>query len=247
MIGGSAGGLSTTLHVDAIGEALGALSTVGVPECGWFPFWDEPCTGPTSSSPLCNATGSFASLVALQNATGALSAQCKAAQGEGKEWQCFMAQVATPYVAAPLFVWQSKFDHFQLNSFLAVDCAGQQAYNPPWDPAPVCSPNNTAAIVGYGKYFMGTMAGLLAAPGPHRAVYLTSCVLHGMDYDLLNVGDNAAGQLGITPSVAFNVFYRAVMGRDHPSTDNDFKWVEDLEVPRVDNPLACPPFVFSMP
>ena len=31
--GGSAGGLSTTLHTDAIGAALGARSIVGVPQC----------------------------------------------------------------------------------------------------------------------------------------------------------------------------------------------------------------------
>jgi hypothetical protein len=28
--------------------------------------------------------------------------------------------------------------------------------------------------------------------------------------------------------------------------DNGWKWVEDLPLPRVDNALACPPFVFKV-
>ena len=130
---------------------------------------------------MCNATGAFFDKVALQNATGALSQACRAAQQPGEEWRCFMAAVATPFVKAPLFVWQSKFDHFQLSAFLSVDCAYAQAYNPPWSAAPVCSANNTADIFAYGAYFMEQLQPLLGAKGPHRALYLTSCVLHGMD------------------------------------------------------------------
>lgn len=244
--GGSAGGLSTILHVDAIGAALGARSVVGVPQCGWFPFWDAPCAGPTmTASAMCNATGDFRALVAQQNASGALAAGCRAAQPPGGEWRCFMAAVAAPFVAAPLFVWQSKFDHFQLEAFLSVDCAYAQAYNPPWAAAPACSPNNTRDIRAYGAYFMQQLQPLVAAPGPHRALYLTSCVLHGMDYNFLTVGANDAGELGVTPNVAFNLWYRAIMDPASATLTNDYKWVEDLDTPRVDNPLACPPFVFA--
>jgi hypothetical protein len=247
--GGSAGGLSTMLHVDAIGAALGAPSgaAVGVPQAGWFPFWDAPCAGPTASGGMCNASGDFQGLFALQNTSGALSPQCKAEQGPGREWRCFMAAVAEPYVAAPLFVWQSKFDHFQLNEFLGADCAVQQAYNPPWLPAPNCSAANSAAIGAYGASFMQQLAPLLAAPGPHRGLYLTSCVLHGMDYNLLSLGEDAAGESGITPSVAFNAWHAAVRqpAGQAPSNSNGFKWVEDLPMPRVSNALACPPFLFA--
>ena len=247
VIGGSAGGLSTTLHVDQIGALLGAQSIVGLPEAGYFIFFEGPCAGPTHAGP-CNATGNFFGAVSMQNATGALSPECRGAQGGVEnEWRCFMAPVATPFVKAPLFVWQSKFDHFQLSAFLNADCSYEQSYNPPWEPAPLCSPNNTAAIVQYGALFMQQLQPLIASPGPHRALYLTSCILHGMDYDFLTVGANAAGELGVTPSVAFNTWYRAVVrGVDNaPSVNNDFKWVEDLPMPRVDNPLACPPFRFS--
>ena len=244
--GGSAGGLSTTLHVDYIGAFLGAAFVAGVPQCGWFPFWDAPCAGPTmKNSLMCNATGAFFDTVALQNATGALSAECRAAQGAGSEWRCFMAAVATPYVKAPLFVWQSKFDHFQLSAFLSVDCSYAQVYNPPWSPAPVCSANNTADILAFGRYFMEQLQPLVAAPGPHRALYLTSCVLHGMDYNFLTVGDNSAGELGTAPIVAFNLWYAALRNPSAADPGNNWKWVEDFAAPRLDNPLACPPFVFT--
>jgi hypothetical protein len=195
---------------------------------------------------MCNATGDFHDMVALQNATGALSAECRAAQGAGDEWRCFMAAVATPFVRAPLFIWQSKFDHFQLSAFLSVDCSYAQQYNPPWAPAtPVCSPNNTRDIRAYGAYFIDQLQPLIAAPGPHRALYLTSCVLHGMDYNFLTVGENAAGELGTTPAVAFNLWYRALMDPESATLNNDYKWVESTAEPRVDNPLACPPFIFE--
>jgi len=244
--GGSAGGLSTTLHVDYIGDFLGAQSIVGVPQCGFFPFWEAPCAGPTiKTSLMCNATGEFYNMVSLQNSTGALSPECKAAQGAGEEWRCFMASVVTPFVKAPLFIWQSKFDHFQLSAFLCVDCSYGQVYNPPWNPAPVCSVNNTRDIKAYGAYFMQQIKPLIATPGPHRAVYLTSCILHGMDYNFLAVNENDADELGVTPSVAFNLWYRAIMNPASATLTNDYKWIEDLDMPRVDNPLACPPFKFS--
>ena len=194
---------------------------------------------------MCNTTGCFMSLAVLQNTTGSLSSDCKDSLPPEDAWRCFMASVATPFVRAPLFVWQSKFDHFDLSAFLSVDCSFDQAYNPPWSPAPSCSVNNSAAIRAFGAYFMTQIEPVLQAPGPKRAVYLTSCVLHGMDYNFLTVGDDATGELGTTPSVAFNLWYRAVNDPDHaPVMANDWKWIEDRPMPRVDNPLACPPFNF---
>lgn len=44
--------------------------------------------------------------------------------------------------------------------------------------------------------------------------------------------------------VAFNLWYDALRDPTHAPTVS-FKWVEDWGMPRVDNPLACPPFVFD--
>lgn len=157
-----------------------------------------------------------------------------------------MAAVLTPFVRAPLFVWQSKFDHFQLNDILGVDCALLQAYTPPWLAPPNCSAASTAAIAAFGAAFMQQLAPLLAAPGLTRGVYLTSCVLHGMDYNYLTTGDDAAGELGTNPNVAFNLWYAAAKNPQlAPNISNGYKWIEDRALPRVDNPLACPPFLFT--
>ena len=87
---------------------------------------------------------------------------------------------------------------------------------------------------------------LIATPGPHRALFLTSCILHGMDYNYLVVGDNDVGEGGTTPSVAFNLWYRSIMDPARAlNMTNDWKWIEDRDMPRVDNPLACPAFIFS--
>jgi hypothetical protein len=82
----------------------------------------------------------------------------------------------------------------------------------------------------------------------HRAAFLTSCVLHGMDYHYLAVGDTdiaPIGERGTSPSVALNTWYSALYAADPPGVDNGYKWIEDFGLPRVDNPLACPPFTFA--
>lgn len=44
--------------------------------------------------------------------------------------------------------------------------------------------------------------------------------------------------------VAFNLWYDALRNPSHAPTVS-FKWIEDWDMPRVDNPLACPPFTFD--
>jgi Pectinacetylesterase len=241
--GGSAGGLSTTLHVDYIGEFLQAKLTVGAPSCGYFIEHDAPCAGPTHSNPQCNTTGTFKNLTVLANSTPALIPACLA-DHPNDAWRCLMAPTVTQYVKAPLFISQSKFDHFQLSSFLSVDCSYDQSFTPPWNQAPICSPAETAAILAYGAEFMAQFEPLLATPGLRRGVYLTSCVLHGMDYHFVTVGDTVGSEeLGTPINVAFNLWHQAIVGGE--ASQDSFKWVEDLKNPRVSNPLACPPFVFQ--
>lgn len=179
--GGSAGGLSTTLHVDRLQSLMGARAAAGVPQCGFFPSYNSSCEGPRPSI-WCNATDQFRATFELQNASGAMPAGC-VADHAAEPWRCFLAPTATPYVNAPLFVWQSKFDHFQLNDFADLACTNAQAYNPPWVGNVTCSPHDSAAVAAYGELFMAQFQPVIDAPAPHRAVFLTSCVLHGMDYN----------------------------------------------------------------
>jgi len=238
--GASAGGLSATLHVDRIAELLGSPAIVaGVPQCGFFPYTNGTCLGHTDTG-FCNTTDDFRAIVVEMNASAALLPSCLREHSDDEAWRCIMAPTAEPFVSAPLFFWQSKFDHAQLALFLGLDCMIAQAYSPPWVQNVTCSANETAAVTAFGALFMAQFASVLAAPGPRRAAFLTSCVLHSMDFNLLSVQDT-------NPRVAFNLWFMAVRnaaGRI-PLIDNDFKWAEDLALPRTDNPLACPPFDFE--
>jgi hypothetical protein len=143
--GGSAGGMSTVLHVDRIGALAGAARVAGMPQAGFFAEYNATCTDPEPGAIFCNATDQFAHLFSMANVSGSLAPACLADHA-AEPWRCVRVPTAQAYVAAPLFFWQSKFDHFQLEAFLSVDCAYAQAYNPPWAAAPACSPNNTRDI-----------------------------------------------------------------------------------------------------
>ncbi len=169
-----------------------------------------------------------------------MAPKCLADNAENP-WRCWLPPVAEKYVDAPLFFWQSKFDHFQLSEFVGLECARAQAYTPPWHyNLSACSLRDTVAIEAYGNLFLEQFGPVLATPGTHRAVFLTSCVLHGMSQMFLSV-------MGTTPSIAITLWHMALRDSNPPILDNDFKWIESLTLPRVDNPLACPPFTFTPP
>ena len=101
--GGSAGGLSTTLHVDRIRDLMGAGAAAGMPQCGYFPAYNASCEGPRPSI-WCNATDQFRATFTMQNATGAMMPACLQSNA-AEPWRCFLAPVATPFVESPLFIW----------------------------------------------------------------------------------------------------------------------------------------------
>lgn len=235
--GGSAGGMSTILHVDRIGELMGTSSIVGVPQCGYFLEVNGTCTDPQPSNIWCNASDQFKHAFNMFNASGTMSPACLEDHSDAP-WRCWLPPIAQSYVNAPLFFWQSKFDHFQLSSFAGIDCAVSQAYYPPWVANVTCSQVDSAAVGNYGEKFMDQFSAVLSTPGPQRGVFLTSCVLHGMDANFLSVEMEA-------PIVAIDLWHRALRDENPPTVDNDFKWVEDRTMPRTDNPLACPPFTWT--
>lgn len=235
--GGSAGGMSTILHVDRIGELMGTRSIAGVPQCGFFLEVNGTCVDPEPSNIWCNASDQFQHAFNMFNASGTMAPLCLTDHSD-EPWRCWLPPVAQGYVQSPLFFWQSKFDHFQLNSFAGIACTIAQEYYPPWNPNVTCNEVDSLAIGDYGKKFMSQFSAVLATPGPQRGAFITSCVLHGMDLNFLSVEMEA-------PIVAIDLWHRALRDADPPTVDNDFKWVEDWAMPRIDNPLACPPFVWS--
>jgi hypothetical protein len=94
-----------------------------------------------------NFTSDMEKVYAMANSSAVLSPLCLAAQHRednssgagpvpalgGDEhpppggWNCIMAATAIHYVKSPLFVLQSKFDHFQLGAIATLPCMVKQA------------------------------------------------------------------------------------------------------------------------
>ena len=205
--GGSAGGLSTFLHVDRIAARLRAAQraaqlppavgplVVGRPVAGFF--IDEANYDPSKPS----YAQQIEYGVGMFNATGALSAECRAAQRPGEEWRCWMAPYAAPFVKQSLFVVQSRFDEFQLQCLLGIPCMQGQAYKPPFA-AVNCSPPEIAAIPAFGAALLAQMQPMLRVK-PETGTWLVSCIQHDVVCDLQGTKEEdafaswlAGGELG---------------------------------------------------
>jgi len=195
----------------------------------------RPCNESISTN--CNYTALVEVMVRFHGSEGGLNPGCVAAKPADQVYSCMIAEHAIGYVAHDVFFEQSKFDHWQLWQEAGIPCVTQQAYTPPWQPAPTCSAADSAAIAGYGKTFMAQASGPLNETGAHRGFFLTSCLVHGQDWHYASI-DHVSLQ-----SAFATWYYRRHAERTHVT--NDFRWVEDQELPRTDNPLACPPFVFT--
>jgi hypothetical protein len=122
--GGSAGGLSTFLHTDRIVSRVRASApslqnnAVGTPFVGFFLDHSNFNHGPQ------NYTAWMKYIVDMQNLTksdgasggGSLSSDCVAAF-VGEEFKCFMAPHMQKFVKTPWFMFNSKYDAWQVNRF----------------------------------------------------------------------------------------------------------------------------------
>lgn len=242
--GGSAGGLSTLLHLDRTQRIVGpTVRVVGLSNAGFFkPVADHPAQYPYD--PSANFTAQIEHTFAMQNATGSLSHECLAAQPPGLEYRCMLAPWAEPHVVAPLFVLQSKFDHFQLDAELGLRCmapqCGGQPYSPPWAPAAGpgganCTPADIAAIAAYGGSYWGWIAPTVARSAARRGVFLTSCIIHGQTAPAAWSVTTVDGD---TPSSAFAGWWTGSAA----SATRDGKWVENCSMPCNPNAAACAPW-----
>eukprot|EP00730_Choanoeca_flexa_P001867 TRINITY_DN10817_c0_g1_i2.p1 TRINITY_DN10817_c0_g1~~TRINITY_DN10817_c0_g1_i2.p1 ORF type:complete len:826 (+),score=168.59 TRINITY_DN10817_c0_g1_i2:2-2479(+) len=235
VLGGSAGGLATIVHTDAIAKQLNASKVVAKPNAGFFLDYDgEPCN--QSISVNCNYTALHKIMVNFHNSSGGLDASCVTATPQSDVYKCMLPVYATPFVQADMFFQQSKFDHWQLNEEAGLVCTTAQSYHPPWLNNVTCDKYESAAIAGYGEAFMDQIAEELSRPGQQRGFYLTSCIVHGIDWHYASIDD-------VNLESAFaQWYYRRYAERTY--SNNDFHWVEDYHMPRIDNPLACPPLTF---
>lgn len=133
--GGSAGGLSTFLHVDRIAQRL----KQGAPDCklvtaapvvGYFldhsNYQQERSPPPAAASAATlyyPKTGNYSSWMKTvytdQNITDALLPKCLAAFPT-EPHKCFMSPHAVRFVSTPFFMFNSRFDAWQMDNDLQV-------------------------------------------------------------------------------------------------------------------------------
>ena len=118
--GGSAGGLSTFLHADRVAAAAPRARVRALPVVGYF--LDHPEMG--GGTP--DYREHMQNVMDMQNVTGgdsggALSEACLAAYPM-ERWRCFMSPFAQAFVKTPFFMFNSRFDFWQLGCILDVGC-----------------------------------------------------------------------------------------------------------------------------
>ena len=129
----SAGGLSVFLHADRIAAAArkGALKLTQVtaaPDVGMFIDHDNFAhTSGVPNKPSFGSTANFTTqmlyIAKMQNMTfgedGGLSSACETLH-PSDPLLCFMAPYVAPTVQTPTFMWNSRFDQFQLGAILQL-------------------------------------------------------------------------------------------------------------------------------
>lgn len=176
--GCSAGAIRVFAHLDALRGLLPAGARVtGLPDSGFY--LDTPIFTPVKRF-----------VVEGQRATGLLSPACKAAHA-GEEEKCLVGDVVAPYLATPLFAWQSRYDLDQRT----------------------CEMNRTCALSGdcvraYGDQLTARLHECLLG-NPVAGAFLDSCARHCNSVLAAPHDDDG----GLTPLQAFAAWYAAPAAR----------------------------------
>jgi len=183
LTGGSAGGLSTFLHLDHVKSRMPATTrVVGEPVCGFFVdhgndgFEPDWYTYPNFMKYVYN----------MQNSSGSLSTACQQYYG-ANAWQCIMAPHAVAFIQTPWFALQSRFDKWQLGNELFLPCMNAQPYNPPFKNS-TCTPPQDAAIQKWGTYFMAQLN--YTSQPARNGGFIDACIIHGSTSSQINNKSN---------------------------------------------------------
>ena len=176
LTGGSAGGLSTFLHLDRAAKRFDPKKTrvTGAPVVGYFLDHDDFFKDEN------NYTAWMKYIYGMQNLTsgpdGGLSEACVEANPEDPHY-CFMSPHENPFIETPFFVFNSKFDAWQIGNELQLKS---------W--------NTTAemgAITTYGKDFDAAFE-VVTKRAPRNGGFITTCICHGCPWsDLVLEGRNS--------------------------------------------------------
>lgn len=179
--GGSAGGLSTFLHMDRIASRVHAVNphckVRGMPVVGYFLDHDNEVK---SSN---NYTAWMRYITHMQNLTTATGAASTSGGGlmpacvqhyapMGETYKCFMAPYAQAFVQTPYFMLNSRFDAWQMENILQSPCE-------PHKQGHTCTATEAKAVVQYGADFLTEFAPVPASHGGQNGAFITSCICHG--------------------------------------------------------------------
>lgn len=173
--GGSAGGLSTFLHLDRVVERMRTAQSnariVGMPICGFF--IDAPNDGYQPSNVTYPLRMQY--VYNMQNSSGSLSPECQSAYG-AEAWKCIMAPHAAKFVRTPWFALQSRFDTWQLGNIAMLPCTSNPLK---------CNSTEWAQMQAYGPEFMEQFLPYVT-PESHNGAFLDACLIHGSTSSTIN-------------------------------------------------------------
>jgi hypothetical protein len=179
LTGGSAGGLSTFLHADRVADQIrarnpGIQKVVAAPVVGYF--LDHPDIDGTVGQPNTptwlkeDYTDWMKYIYTMQNLTfgndGGLMESCQRKHLK-EPWLCFMSPHMQDVIQTPFFVFNSKYDAWQINEILKAN---------PW------SHNTTRqnSIVQYGVDFLTAFQPVMTNwENLTHGAFITSCICHG--------------------------------------------------------------------
>merc|ERR1711871_396043 len=109
----------------------------------------------------------------MQNLTfgvdGGLTAACEA-EFPSAPWLCFMSPHMQDVIKTPFFMFNSKYDHWQL----------QNIFQSPWT-----TPAEKKGVLQYGIDFMSQFSPV--RKNPSHGAMITSCICHGCPWSQLSL------------------------------------------------------------
>jgi hypothetical protein len=178
LTGGSAGGLSTFLHSDHVAERV----------------WKEANRATLKSAPVVgyfldhanyeNNDNSYPNwmkyIYYMQNLTVPALMQTCLDDFPVTPYYCFMSPHMEKYIATPFFMFNSKYDAWQMTNILQVPCLAHPAHHK----AP-CDADEQAAVIKYGQAFMDDFQPVTKQA--KNGAMITSCICHGCNWNSITL------------------------------------------------------------
>lgn len=186
--GCSAGGLSTYLHADFVGESVHALAP-GVVQYGAAPVSGFFLYHPTVENKQVYAD-QIKTIFTLSNATGGLNARCVANSPPGLQWRCNFAQFSYASTQSRIFVLDSALDSWQTGCILTAEpvsdvhstANGNCSAAPGWAACAQntehCDAQHINAMIAYEQYFVGTLQSTIKFQASGNGAFVYSCHTH---------------------------------------------------------------------